>query len=328
MRRSSIGFLLLNFVISAAAVFLVLNFAPQSGGSVTERQVTYVVFQTQPAQIVTQVVIVTPTPGPGEGNIVELPPELLQEGGAQGTTPLPEFTLDAALAQANPELAQTASSLPAGCIPHALADGENPSIVADIYGADVFELLAVNNLTEETSGLLQIGQILIVPLEGCALVPETQVVEVTEGVSVASVDGGGEVTPQAEGTTEANLTAAPALRPTLTLAPTAANAQVVITDIISAGDITAEAVVILNNGAVVNLGGWTLSDGEGNTFVFPEGRRLFQNGRVTVNTRSGENTPVALFWGRDREVFEPGDVIVLADADGVVQATRRIPSVP
>jgi len=33
-----------------------------------------------------------------------------------------------------------------------------------------------------------------------------------------------------------------------------------------------------------------------------------------------------LFWGRDEAVFAVGDVVVLADGNGAVQATLRLPA--
>jgi len=113
--------------------------------------------------------------------------------------------------------------------------------------------------------------------------------------------------------------------PTITLAPTAANAQVVIDQVINAGDITREEVVIRNTGNTLNLTGWTLSDGDGNVFVFDE-RRLFSGATLRINTRAGQPTPVVLFWGRDEAVFAVGDVVVLADGNGAVQATLRLPA--
>ena len=50
---------------------------------------------------------------------------------------------------------------------HAILSGDTPYGVALRYGADFQELLDVNDLTLESSQNLQIGDILVVPLEGC-----------------------------------------------------------------------------------------------------------------------------------------------------------------
>jgi len=45
---------------------------------------------------------------------------------------------------------------------------------------------------------------------------------------------------------------------------------------------------------------------------------------VTVYSRVGENTAAALFWDETRAVWQPGDVVSLADAIGEVQSTLRV----
>jgi formylglycine-generating enzyme required for sulfatase activity len=121
------------------------------------------------------------------------------------------------------------------------------------------------------------------------------------------------------------LTAMPmTVRPTITLPPTAANAVINIVEVVRPGDVTAEGVSIRYTGNIVSIGGWTLSDADGNTYTFAE-QRLFQNAQITLYTRVGTNTPVALYWGRDTAVFAAGDTVTLRDAQGNVQSTYRIP---
>lgn len=262
------------------------------------------------------VVIVTATPGPGSTAVSALPTGILsQTSGTAQAAP----TLDPTLLSADSVLQATVTALPENCILHTLADGEFPSLVAEQYGADLFAMLEINGLNDDTSRFLQIGDVLIVPLEGCPLTP-AQVAAVT----------GGEVTEEstseatAEATAEATDSAEPTIAPTITLPPTAVNAQVQIVRVMGAGDITSEGVEIRNTGGVVDLTGWTLEDSEGNVFTFPE-QRLFTNGLVTVYTRRGTNTPIALYWGRSAAAWgEPGDSVTLANASGAVQATLRL----
>lgn len=108
------------------------------------------------------------------------------------------------------------------------------------------------------------------------------------------------------------------------LPSTAVNAQVQIVRVVGAGDITVEGIEIRNTGGVIDLTGWTLEDFEGNTFVFPE-QRLFTNGLITIYTRRGTNTPISLYWGRSQPVWgEPGEIAILSDQRGIVQATYRV----
>ena len=229
-------------------------------------------------------------------------------------------------------------SLPENCIEHVIASGEFPSLIAERYEVNIFTLLAVNGLDEQTSTLLQIGDVLIVPLEGCPVenfIQESQTVqeemdtpadESEPAAGVAQQLGRTNPDGQPMSTPESTVQATPT--PTRTLAPTAENAQVEIVQVIGAGDITREAVEIRNNGALIDVGGWTLSDGDGNEFVFPGTQRLFSGGGVTVHTQRGENSPIAYYWGRDEAVFQPGDTITLTDRDGNIQASLRLPEAP
>jgi murein DD-endopeptidase MepM/ murein hydrolase activator NlpD len=217
---------------------------------------------------------------------------------------------------ANAALQQTATALPANCILHTLESGDTPFGIAEIYGASGFDVMEINGLNDESATALQIGDVLIVPLEGCSLTRADVAPETT-----ADAESAAEST--AEATAETTGEAASA-RPTLTLPPTAVNAQVEIVSVLNPGDITAEGVEIRNRGGAVDLNGWTLSDGDDNTFTFPA-QRVFTNAQITVFTRAGQNTPIALYWGQRAAVFgEPGDIVTLADANGVVQSTYRI----
>ncbi len=323
-RRGLITFVVLNVVISAAIVLAILRLHGGGGGGASdERLVTFevIVTATPNPNITPVVIIVTATP---DGGRATLPPSVI-EGTAPSVAAVQ--TVDPTLLSEDAVLQETIAALPANCVPHSIADGENPSIIADIYGVSVFDLLAVNGLTEEDAAFLQIGEVLTVPLAGCSLIPTEPIIVSSEETPEVTVELASAGTSASEGTAESTavVTALPTIRPTITLAPTAENAQVVIDQVINAGDITREEVVIRNTGNTLNLTGWTLSDSDGNVFVFDE-RRLFSGATLRINTRAGQPTPVVLFWGRDEAVFAPGDVVVLADANGAVQATLRLPA--
>lgn len=333
-RRGLIAFVVFNIIVTAGVAFLVVSSNPGGAGSGTERLVTFVVrvTTTPDPNFTPPVIVVTATPDPNNPNPsqpqVDLPPDIIETNPAIANAP----TIDPAVLDENPAIAEAQAALPPNCFLHIVQEGEFPTLIAENYGVNFFDLMAVNNLDEESATQLQIGDQLIVPAEGCELLAQL------EAEVVSSEDDAGdeaevtqevtsEVTPEITAEATPELSPTPTVSPTITLAPTAANAQVEITQIIGPGDITTEAVVIRNVGNTLNLSGWTLSDGDGNTFVFPDERRLFSNASLTINTRTGQNTPVVLFWGRDEAVFgEEGDVIILADADGEVQATLRRPT--
>ncbi len=327
-RRGLVLFVILNVIITAVVAFAVISLNP--GGTQTiERQVPFrvPVTTTPDPNYTPPVLIITATFDPNAsqnqsvlGTAVTIPPEFQETNPAVANAP----TFDPTVLADNPEIQQAVAALPPNCLLHIVEEGEFPGSIAADAGADVFDLLAVNNLDEESATQIQIGDQLIVPLEGCSLLNDIE-------AQVVSSEDDVEVTEAPEGETTADVsdsTPSVQVTPTVTLAPTAVNAQVEITDVRGAGDITTEAVMLRNLGNSLNLSGWTLSDSQGNIFVFPE-TRLFNNGTITINTRAGQNTPVVLHWELDEAVFgEPGEVVILSDADGEVQAILRLPSTP
>jgi LysM repeat protein len=281
-------------------------------------------------RIVTVEVLITATPDPNATIpvlIVTATPDRTQiavpgavEQAANATSVVGP-TLNATALAANPATTGTQLELPQNCILHTIVAGDTPFGIAQQYGANGFTIMQVNNLDEVAATRLQIGDVLIVPLEGCPLEqlpnyrPQSQIV--SANVTTPQATLGAEATEEPPAGT-------PAPGATITLAPTAVNAQVVISSVSRPGDITAEGITIRNNGATVNLTGWTLRDAEGNTFTFRE-FILFSNAEVTIFTRAGQNTPVALYWGRDTAVWgDAGDVVILSDARGSVQASTRV----
>ena len=328
-RRGLIFFVVLNVIVTVGVAYAVISLNPGDSEPV-ERQVPFYipVTSTPDPNYTPPVIIITATVDPNfdaqqaqSGQQADIPLDIIETNPAVANAP----TLDPTLLESNPEVAEAAAALPSNCLLHVVAEGEFPGSIADLYGASVFDLLAVNGLDEESATLIQIGDQLIVPLEGCELIGEGEPIVVSsedDNEDDSDADDDAEETPEA--TPEITEEPTPVVTPTVTLAPIAVNAQVEIADVIGLGDITTEGIVIRNLGNTLNLSGWTLSDGDGNTFVFPDERRLFSNASLTIFTREGQNTPVVLHWGRDEAVFgEAGDVIVLADEDGVVQATLR-----
>jgi len=318
---------LISIVLLVAIGFALGTVMPLSNLQSTSQQqvvpqivtVPILITATTDPNVTPQVIIVTATPLPG--SVAALPTDLFEDEADVTQAPAP--TIDPALVDGDSVVQATVAALPENCIVHVMEEGDTPFGVAELYDANPFDLLEINGLDDETSRFLDIGDVLIVPLEGCPLT----------AAQVAAVAGDADTdetsatpTPEdgAEATEEATEEAEPTIEPTITLPPTAVNAQVEIVRVISAGDITAEGIEIRNTGGVVDLSGWTLEDADGNVFTFPE-QRLFTNGLVTVYTRRGTNTPIALYWGRSEAVWgEAGDSVTLADSDGDAQATLRL----
>lgn len=319
-RRSLIIFVLLNVLISLGVVALALNsnlFGLRQESSSSPLVITVPVVYTATIGPSQTPFVITATPPPG---VVALPTGIIESLPNSTNQPVP--TIDPEIIGASAALQGTATALPANCILHTVKEGDTPFAIAETYGANGFDLMEVNALDEARASNLQIGDVLIIPLEGCSLTAADLAQDDEEADVTISADASPTPETFAEGTTAA--TAAPTRPPTATLPPTAVNAQVEIVRVRDVGDVTAEGVEIRNNGAVVALTGWTLQDSEGNSYTFPE-RRLFTGGLVTVFTRVGDDTAIALFWGRTAPVFTRGESVTLLDAQGRAQSTLVIP---
>lgn len=214
-------------------------------------------------------------------------------------------------------ISHTYTPLPDGCILHTLQAGEFPSFLSVTYGVSFLDIMNANNLTEEDARLLRVGTVLIIPLEDC---PKELLSELLLDLSIS-------IATQTSVAEQTMLSSTIEAMPTITLVPTVNSSQlrVQIVEVTGVGDITREQVVIRNHGNLADISGWTLSDGQGNVFTFPNDRRLFAEAGVTINTRSGENTPVVFFWGRDLPAFESGDVVVLRNRESEVIFSLRLP---
>lgn len=191
-----------------------------------------------------------------------------------------------------------------GCQRYTVVSGDTCIAIANKLGVEVEDLLSLNGLDENC--FLQIDQELLVPGAQCSVPP-------TATPTLTPTN-----TPFVIGT----------FAITNTALPTAVDAQVQILSVSNYGDVAIEQVEIANSSdAVVPLRDWTLSDAQGNEFVFPD--LLIQPGqKVIVFSSSGSNTPVALYWGENSPVWELGETVVLANEAGEVQAVFTVGDAP
>lgn len=326
-RGSVLVLVIINVIVTVVVAYGAIQFFNSRSGSQSPQQVVITVpvliTSTVNPEVTENVRIITATPLPGTPGIVALPTGLLEE--LEGTAAV-VATIDPALLEGSSALQETATALPANCVLHTVVEGDTPFGIAEQYGVDGNELMAVNELDETTASFMQIGDVLIVPLEGCSLTASAlQALDAggsTEEVDVSAVTE--EATDELVATLPPTSAVTPTRTPTATLPPTATNAQVEIVRVLSPGDINAEGVDIRNNGAVVDLTGWELANSTGETYAFPQ-QRVFTGGVLTIYTRVGTDTPSAKFWGLDTAVWESGETLTLTDADGRVQSTYRVP---
>jgi LysM repeat protein len=179
-------------------------------------------------------------------------------------------------------------TVPGAPFVYVIESGDTLGSLSLKFDVPLADLLAVNNLTEDS--ILSVGQEITIPV--------------------------GDATPVAP-----SLTATPAASPGATSSP----AFMTIREIESPGVLGQETVILTNLGEVINLAQWTLSDGAGNRYTFPD-VTVFANGEIKLHTRAGTNTPSDLYWGESEARWaKAGTVAYLRDTGGKLVATYRVP---
>jgi len=202
--------------------------------------------------------------------------------------------------------------------------GDTLLTIAAQFDVTVEAIMATNNLDDPN--FIQIGQELIIPVGG---LPEptptdTPVVSPSASLRTGTVEP---PLPQPTETPEPTSTPQP---PTATptpmpVTPPATEPEVAIREILGAGVLADEAILVFNNGRAVHMEGWTLTDVQGNVYTFPN-LFLATGGSVRIYTGTGSNSATDLYWGLDAPMWgEPGDVATLRDESGLVIDTFELP---
>src|SRR5258706_1325515 len=322
-RRSLLGFLFLNVIVTFATVFLIIkvytSIAPQGTPKAAVPPLVMMITNTPAPRGAEKVfVVVTATlVSSTDINSGAATPEAASTGQATASVNIDNIpTLDPALlppslgtVDANAlALNGTPGSASAdsgnGCQSYTIKKGDTAGAIATVFGISLNDLMRANKLTETDLARLQIGQVLTIPLNGCGLSTEEPTATITPTRLVL-----------------------PTPVPSATLAPTASQAQVDVTQVISPGDITAEGIELRNiSGGVIQMKGWTVANNSGQKFTFPD-YRMFPGGRVTMYTKAGTNTPIVLYWGQSRAAWgADGEQVTVADNKGEIQATYPVGS--
>lgn len=219
------------------------------------------------------------------------------------STPASTPTLTPSVAEetvGTPTAPPVASPTPPGPLLYTVQEGDTLGAIAQTYDVSVENLMAANDLTD--ANVLHVGQTLIIPV-------------------------GDLPTPTPGPTAETRLDPSPTmvLLPTPLPTPTPSGPPLVeIGQVLGSGDVATEVVVVRNRGGAVNLEGWTLSDAEGNAFVFPA-ITLFSDVEVRVHSAAGASMPSDLYWGRTTSAWSGGELITLRDAADSVVDTYIVP---
>jgi LysM repeat protein len=359
--RGLIPIILLNVIISLVVAFgAIAIFNRNATDRVNERLVTVELIVTATTDPDATPFVVTATAQPGDPQIIDIPSDTLVSAGVTPGTRPTSFrdSGENTTAEANESASNVLTindELPPACIKHTIVSGDSPSGLAVSYGVNLFDMMAVNNLTEESARLLAIDQVLIIPLDGCPIemfittptpipptpsntptitqtseptathTPEPTITQTPRTTATNTPRPTEEATATSEFTPTPTQTPSNTPAPTVTLAATVENSQINIEKVTGAGDITRESLEIRNYGISTDISGWSIVDIDGNKFTFSSDVLLFQGGSINLHTRAGENRPIHLYWGLDSAIFEPGDIITLIDREGNVHATFRVP---
>ena len=221
-------------------------------------------------------------------------------------TSIPMPTAD--VATSTPTAPPTEPPTPAPLV-YVVREGDTLSSIAQAHGVTIPEIIAANNLANPD--VLSIGQEIIIP--GHFITP-TAPPPTEESPAEPSPS---EASPTAEVPPDALPSPLPSLTPS-------GPPVVEIWQVLGSDRLAVEMVVVRNRGGLANLEKWTLSDAEGNSFVFPA-LTLFTDGEVRVHSASGQDTPTDLYWGRTAPAWNSGELIALKDAAGNTVDTYIVP---
>ena len=223
---------------------------------------------------------------------------------------------------------QTALASPTQVI-HVVGPGDTVSGLSAAYDVPAEDIIAANDLINPN--ILQVGMELVIPLGGVVEMTPTFTPMPTPTETPLPFEPPSSQTATAVAEAAALETAA--AEPSTTAEPESTpeagegGFDVQITDVIGAGQVDQEAVVMTNTGTrLADMLGWTLSDGDGNVYTFPNFRLWGNGSSMTIHTRSGQdnNPPANFFWGKLVSVWSAGEVATLKDAEGNVVATFSV----
>jgi murein DD-endopeptidase MepM/ murein hydrolase activator NlpD len=191
---------------------------------------------------------------------------------------------------------------------YTVQEGDTLSAIAQRFGVSVAEIVAANDLPNPD--VLSIGQSIVIPKH--FITPDATIPTETSATDPPSGQS-----PTADAPSSGPVAPVPTLTPS---GPPVVEIGVVL----GAGNLVTEIAVVRNRGGLVNLEGWTLSDSEGASFVFPA-LIVFDKAEVRVHSAAGTSTPVDLYWGRTSPVWSSGELVTLRDASGTAVNTYIVP---
>ncbi len=243
----------------------------------------------------------------------------------------------------NPAGETSAAGTPAQPTTYVVQAGDTLSAIAERFSVSMADLMAANGLTNQD--FIQVGQQLIIPIGGVSTPTPTFTPVPIPTDTPLPFDPPTPLPTDAEIPPEPAATVGPSPTPTLTPTPSPTlrsptptvlptftsppidEIKVVISEVIGAGDLFQETLVILNQGAGTSLKGWKLEGSPLGVVTFPD-IFLFSGGSIRIHTVAGENTASDLFLNQGEAAWPPGTTIILSNANNAEIARFTVPSTP
>ena len=171
--------------------------------------------------------------------------------------------------------------------------GDTLGSISAEFDLPMFDIMEANGI--EDPNFLQVDQELIIPTDGY----ETPVPEATSTLGISELPS-----------------------PIPTLLPTEGEAVIELGELTSPGDISKEAVSIINNGdRPISLLGWKIIDQDGHEYTFGQVTLFGEGAAISVHSISGQDGLTALYWGNQEALWQSGETIALVDSEGTTRAT-------
>ncbi|MCB0212134.1 MAG: LysM peptidoglycan-binding domain-containing protein [Anaerolineae bacterium] len=253
---------------------------------------------------------------------------LAAESGQAGESSEVSIDADSTLA------AVPTQSTPIQSLVYEVKAGDSLGLIADKFSVSLFDLMTANGLSNED--FIQIGQELVIPVGGLPTVTATFTVVPIPSETALPFDPPTPLPEDAEVPLEPAATVGPSPTPTetpsvlsLTPLPTSTPApfdeiNISISQVLGAGELSQETVVILNQGAGTSLLDWRLEGSSLANFTFPD-IFLFSGGSIRIHTTAGQNTPSDLYLGQGEAAWPAGTTIILRDDSGTEISSFTVP---
>lgn len=246
----------------------------------------------------------------------------------------PEAPTTGAAAEASVEI--LSETTPVQSVTYVVKAGDTLGLIAEKFSVSLSDLMLANGLTNKD--FIQVGQQLVIPIGGLPTpTPTFTAVPLPTDTPLpfdppTPLPTGAQIPQEPAATVGPSPTPSNTPSPTITPVPIPTSTQppfdeinVVVSEVISPGDLLRETLVILNKGASTSLKDWQLEGSPLAVFTFPD-IILFTGSSIRIHTAAGNNTPSDLYLNQGEPAWRPGTTIILSDANSTEISRFTVPA--